>query len=600
MLNRQRAQLSMMALMAISLAIIVIVGGYLYQGRTEREIRVGRIASESTRELLIKLEQQVDSFLTDAMYETAYEMATHGGFISENVPDPNHYGVPYLFYRGKIVNVPSAEVMEQMYADEVKRRMETKIAEVRRELEGRVMLAVPEVQITIIDDAIMAKMELPVEVQGESQARSRIPVSTTVPLRIKRLRDLAERYVHDYATVRRMETSILHGITNDDRISNPPGGVTRTIPCEGKTIFRTKKELVTPFRENTQLSVSLELKRVRENKDLTADHLEWDVDLNPREIEFSFLANEDEGEFKSTDVIYFVPIPFAMFDLRDGLCFSKYFVHYDVNFPVRYTIRDIMPTAQVIGSETKLEVRPLEFQFYMMPLLEGEDAFAVDPAVKAPQTMDDMCQGSCSVDLTITNSDAGTVWLDSCKYRYSGGRLSREGVVCKLHTMVVEPDAQFSLAKHVAQVNIVGAYREMITLKPFATVSGSIGENRRVYCTQMKSIRELGAEPLGSMEGGAGGYVEVIFQPLSPRIERRRAVADEKGNYLLSFIVPGRYLVMAFPSRDDSGMPYGTVESKGMIYEVKEGKNTLDITLEPLGVQKIGNDYVRVSATEDC
>ncbi len=596
---RQRGQMTLLGLIAIALVVLLIVGVFLYRGRTEREVRVGRISSESTREMLIKLERQVDTLLATSMYEAAFEMGAHGGYIAESVPRLNHYGVPYLFYRGKVVNLPSVKAMQEMYADEVKRRLETKLVVLRRELEGKVVLAVPEVRITLVDDNVLAKMELPVEVQGETRARSRIPISMNLPVRLKRLRDLAERYVRDYTRERRMEKNFLYGMTNDPRIATP-GSDLRTIPCEGKTVLSTYNQLVTPFRETAQLAVSLELKRVLESPIYSSEHIQWDVDLNPREVEFSFVANQGEGTYESTDTIRLIPVPFPAVAQSDGLCLSRFFVQYDINFPMRYTIRDVQPTSMTIGATENLAVRPLDFRFYMMPLLLGEDVNAVDVEVTAPETVDDLCHGSCSVDLTITNSDAGTVWLDSCKYRYSGGRLQETGTVCGRLTLIVEPDAQFSLAKYVEQVTIIDNIRSLITLKPFSTVTGSMMEKRRVYCSTLMTVREDPSVPLGAQEGTTPGTVEVILQPLSSRLDRRRVSVDESGAFEIPFVVPGRYLVMAVPSRNEAGVPYQEVESAGFIHEVTEGRNELTIELEPLGLMKVGDKYIGITSTEVC
>lgn len=113
--------------------------------------------------------------------------------------------------------------------------------------------------------------------------------------------------------------------------------------------------------------------------------------------------------------------------------------------------------------------------------------------------------------------------------------------------------------------------------------------------SQVTGVVTLDGEPL---KGGDGIHATVFFQPVSNTGAAAVGVVDENGVYKLSTgsqsgITPGEYLVtysasQIIPSKT-GGTPsgkrisdpkYSSTKSSGLRFEVQEGENEYDISIE--------------------
>ena len=110
-------------------------------------------------------------------------------------------------------------------------------------------------------------MTLPIEVTSledpDNKVKTEIEFTQSVPLRLKKLRDLAEKYVtdsqHGYVNVRYMEQQWDHGMNNDPRIPGTRGAETaESGDCSDCTVTKfTKAGIAEALKEHARLHTSI-------------------------------------------------------------------------------------------------------------------------------------------------------------------------------------------------------------------------------------------------------------------------------------------------------------------------------------------------------
>ena len=603
----KRAQMSLMAMMAIALAIIAVLYLMFSGEQQTRELNLQEIESAVVKNELVKLQRSAETLFIDALYESVDEMGRYGGFTAENAPILNHLGIPFWFYRGKVVSIPTTNVMEDMLTSELERRLGAKLDTLRSQIRNDMYtIGFPRGNVTLHDHNVEAQVFVPIGLVTEgAEARTSVSFSTQLPLRLKYLRDLAERYIQNYTQERMMEKAVLNGIIQDQRIPTPPGMVSRNVDCDSQTVYAYRKQLIEPIRENAQLSLARELKRVKE---LFRDdqYVEWATDLNVRDVNFTFRANvgaEYGGKkWESSEIVYYVPFDMPLIDRREKprLCPSRYTVFYTVQYPVRWTIRDIHETSRIIGGEGVESERPLEFRFYLQPFLIGENTDATDMTVVEPPTIDDLCRGACDVDITVKNSNRGTIYIGTCSYPYTDSKFVRSDIPCKVQDLIVVSEDPVGLSKYVKKVRIDRHFSTTVNLKDYAVVSGKVFMRDRVYCTDSKRVVDKGEKLLGHIDGIPPRFITLLFKPINDEVGPMIKVAvDAMGRYTTAQMNPGRYIILAVPVEDELGRPQYEVEAQVLVKDI-EGSTSLDIEMLPLFTENVGGKLEHVSTRTKC
>lgn len=615
MRDGRRGQMALFGIMALSMVVLVVF--YLQFAGREAEVEANQ-QERRARELgsgLEKVQQSIESRLSEALYLATDEVAMRGGFTRENVPSLSHIGVPYWFYEGKQVNVPSADVMEDMLAREVERNVLKAFRELRegtrRDLYS---FGSPRVTIALEDEGITATMDLPVRIaSGDETVGTDMQFTAHIPVRLRLLHDIAMLYVRNYTAVRSMEDSLFDSIVSDPRIPSPFGQSGQVVPCDrGKRYpvnafseaglpFSERSYLVEPFREHARMAAANELRRIRQADfseveafvDLTGGqvreemrHIEWSFELAEGDLEFSFLANHGQAGYESNHTIYFqAPAPVAL--TRPTRCLSGYQVDYTVHFPVKIVIRDLLPTAKLVGARGSA-IKPLEFKFYMGPYLRNEWP-ATAPSVEAPPTIDDECQGSCSLTVELDPPDIeGTLTVGPCRYpsnenpmTYSSGTTWR-GIPCGVHDVVLDADNP-GYARTAAESLIGSSTSLTLTVKKHGSVTGKVFMNYTVYCPKAGAIREWVPEPLVYIDGSPPAYIEVFLAPMDTALgDMLPATVDASGSFKIPRVNPGMYLLLAMPSKDVEGRPMYEVIPYGRIVEIDGGPQELaSVVMKP-------------------
>lgn len=635
---KERGQIALLAIVALAVAVIFVLYIMFSGSRTESDVRQQTVRSETMRRQLESVQSSLERYLESAVYEAAEEMAAHGGYTKENAPPLNHLGVPYWFYQGKVVNIPKKTIMEQMMVQEIERTVKERIRELQKTLRRDIYtFGFPKANVTLLDNSITARMALPVHITNEGEDVSTdIEFDVNVPLRLKLLHDIAMHYVEGYVTARRMEDSILDSITSDPRIPKPAGDCCKAIPsCDTEARYeisvisddgnpRSKYgDLIEPFREHSHLAVANEMSRVRKadfsgmetftgvGPDEIAEvmkFVEWSFSLYENEFEFSFVANADEPEFMSTDTVYWYRI--SAFGLSPSQnCMGGYTIDYTIHFPVKIILRDLLPSAKVVGGAGSSQIKPLEFKFYMEPYLQKLSA-ATNDEVTAPMYIEDQCQGSCSLTVELDPPDIpGTLWIDSCRYPNNDQRMSYpsgttwQNVPCGVHDIVFEADGT-EHARASVQEKIDASTTLTIPVRRFATLSSRVVMKNYIYCTSSQTVKEGENTPLTYIEGRPPAYVEVFLFPMDSTLgDVVSAITDEEGKIEFPLVNPGSYLLLAVSSKDSSDRPLYPVLPLGRIIKVEEGERPIPtIEMKPITVErdKHGTYHNVASRDRDC
>lgn len=590
---------------------MLIIIFLLYTGYYKENLSMKTELNEENAALISKELKKEQIFLQNlleaSLYKAADEMASHGGFTVENMPPLKHMGIPFWFYKGRVVNIPSTKAMEQMMAEEVTRLIISGINAHKEIISHNIVrykFAPPNVKIKLYDESIEAEVNQIIEIDyKDKKTKSSLSYRAVLPIRLKKIRDMAEEYVIGYSRVRLMESSLIAGMRNDHRIYEPPGRPMHSVSCKNPP-YKTYEEMIEPMRENSLISVARELQRIRVVFN-SSKYIDWNMELKPDEVKFSFTA--DNGKYgHEHDRIYLVPTMLAPFSPKSDVCISSYLVRYDIYFPVRYTITDLKPVSKLVSTEEGRLIKPLEFSFYMMVYLGSKpdgsaDPFAVDSGVSAPSKIEDTCQGACKIYLNILNAKKGKVWLDSCESEFTDGKYIEVRSLCGVHDLVVESTDPIGLGRYVEKINIQGEYRADIIIPQYATIEGRLLEINTVYCEKSKKIENRGFIPLKYTEGLPPRYIEVIFQPLNDRLGTAvRVEGDKEGRYAIERILPGKYLVIARPSRDMADISAFKVQPAGMILYIKPGYNKQDIIFRPANVMLVNGKYQEVANVESC
>ncbi|MDP7078950.1 MAG: hypothetical protein QF415_03610 [Candidatus Undinarchaeales archaeon] len=622
MVGRTRGQMALMGLAAVAFVVIMIV--YMMSGgqQTETEIRIKDIQSAGLKSELEKVETIVSDIFEESIHSSALELARHGGYAKGNIPPRSLGQTPYWFYRGNIVNIPSVEVMTGMMKERMEWRISNELNDLRKNLRMNMFrIGQPSVTVTLTDVQINANMELPINVvQGENKLKTKIEFTHTATLRLKKLRDLAEEYVREYENARYMESQWEHGVNNDPRVPETIGaGAAETGPCSHCQVVKfTKAGMTEALKEHAQLHASMELQRARglpffkeDAAGAAVKDIQLDFKVNPQHLNFEFTANRGEDCESNTEVkLINWGNPGAF---PTGQCQHSYMVDYDLlEFPVEIIIRDLLKIGMAMTTETvastsdqeesgtKSIVKPLEFRIVMDSYLKTGDPRAVDGSVTDPETVDNLCQGACSIDITATNANEGTLFIDSCEYG-PGKHFTESNVPCGIHTITFTAIDPPGKAKFVKQDNIKENYQLDIEVQDYASVKGTINMKNKVYCTKSKRVEDKGLETLAYYEGDPPRTIRLFFYPVNHRLgEMVHADIDKNGNYEVPVINPGTYLVLAFPTEDASNRPTHKVLPKGLVMDIQPGSNDLSIELEPLRVEKVGDKFVNVVGSEDC
>ena len=622
MVGRTRGQMALIGLAAVALVVIMIV--YMMSGsrKTETEINIKDIESAGLKSELEKVESIVTDIFEESIHSSALELARHGGYARGNVPPRNLGLTPYYFYKGNIINIPSVEVMTGMMKERMEWRIQNELNDLRKNLRMDMFhIGQPLVTVTLTDVQINAEMELPIEVvQGENKVKTKIEFTHTAPLRLKLLRDLAEKYVRNYKEVRYMEQQWIHGVNNDPRVPNTHGAEPdATGPCSTCQVVKyTKPGMTAALQEHAQLHTSMELQRARNldifKKDTSGDQvkdIQLDFKANEKDLKFDFTANPGEACESNTEVYLIEQGNTGSAPM--GTCQHMTITSYDLFlFPVEIIIRDLLKIGMVMttetaetttdqdGSSTQSIVKPLEFHIALNSYFTTGDPKAVDGSVSDPETVDNLCQGACSIDITVTNVNEGMLFIDSCEYG-PGKHFTESNVPCGVHTMTFKSIDPAGKAKWVKKDPITENYKLEIEVQDYASVKGTINMKNKVYCTQSKRVEDKGLETLAYYEGDPPRTIRLFFYPVNHRLgEMVHADIDENGNYEVPVINPGTYLVLAFPTEDASNRPTHKVLPTGLVMDIEPGPNDLNIELEPLRVEKVGDKYVNVVGIEDC
>lgn len=602
-MSAKRGQMALIGVAGFLLAIFLLIYFQSSTDKFEKNINKGLTLSEDIKDEIVKESEIIENYIGYSVHAAVEEMATHGGYTMENLPDLKYLAAPYWFYQGKITNIPTIEFMNEMLTEEIERRLDESLNKERSKTKG-VSFGYPLVKAQILEDSITVSVNVPVEVSGEKNfAHNKISFEKEYPLRLGYLRNLAERYVKDYKNIRNVEASLFNSIKEDDRVLEPPGRMTQSVSCSNPP-FKTRHELEGPIQENAQLAVALEQRRIRQ-QDKTNQYIEWSLKFNKKHLHFEFDAdNKDYGYEKER--IYYIPIETPPFSAQSDTCLSFYSVTYDINIPLRVVIRDLKKVSKLTFSQRESTLSSfLEFWFAISPYFShGNDGsvevFAVNNSFDNTELVSSKCEGSCNAEISISNSQSGTIWFNNCKYSYLMGKASLEGISCGIKDMIIESSDPINLEKLYLPVTLQDILEAKYKLPDKTSVEGHVKRIEKTYCQNTKEIIEEKPSKVHYIDGKPPAYVKIHLVPIQEKLGRKTTIIDDEGYFSLTHVNPGKYILFSIPSLDDLGHSALKVKPQGKVIDVKEGSNVFDILLDPIKIIRLEEEYYDVSKLKNC
>lgn len=634
--NSTKAQMALLALASVFVIVIIII--YMMSTRESAETEAKRTVSEAEamKNIAIKIEDSCKKYLRESLYETVYEMGQHGGFTQENLPSPSYAGVPFWFKEGVLLNIPTKEVMRDMLAARIIKRMEGKLKELEEILNNPdIKIGLPSIEsVELQQMQILAKIKIPYEIViSDTSVKNDIVIEEKINSRLAVLRDLAEIYINNYKSRRSVEEIFMESIRNDDRIpdyGSKPGPMK---PCYENKVFKTYKEIIGPVRENANLAIAKELQNMRrlmvddatlvdifpegEERELIKKYIDWTVSFNIHSVKFSFMANKDAPTSppRSDSAIYLINQPIVGFvDVTAGNCLSYYTVDYTARFPFKIVIKDLMKNMKIVGvgGASSEEMRPLEFIIAVEPYIYENNPHAVNETFKnrVKERISNMCEGSCRLDIRFSGpaeAQNGIFSLGSCSVEVRGGRFINtdvfnvDRVACGRHTITYRPESP-KYAKYSEVVVIEDVLEKTIELKEWSRLYGSVRMIDRVYCTKSKSVPDNPQlKLLTHIDGQPPRTIYIAIKSLNPDLETPVKVhIDENGRYSFEKISAGKYLLIAYPSEDSKNTPTYKLQPYGAVIDILPGDNEYNINMEPLFVELVDNRYIYVSRRDNC
>ncbi|MDP7079191.1 MAG: hypothetical protein QF415_04835 [Candidatus Undinarchaeales archaeon] len=614
-MHRRRGQMALIGLAAVALVVLVVTYIMLSGRSVEHRAAIKEGELEDLVSEFDNEQRYMEKVLSEAINGAISEMVSHGGYTEESLPKLNRHGVPFFFYKGNIVNIPTLNLMNQMLAQEVERRVNSQLDRHREEVKGRrdqYEIGYPSIKANLSEEFAIAGMTIPVSVMREGdKVRSTMNFEKILPSKLGNFRKLAEAYIVEYEQIRIVEESLISGMIQDDRVWEPPGRMMHSVSCDDPP-HKTWYDLYSPIQENAEVAVALEQVRLRAV--YGRSNLQWGLGFNVADVEMAIVANignlDWSGRDWSTDSypdkVFLVPQKFPPMSASTDICYSVYTCAYDITFPILVTAMDLTPTGRLVSSEGQDVSQTPEFRFYIQPYLGHYDdgrpnKFAVDESVGEFQFRDNQCMGSCSIGLKLDGTKEGQIWLDDCNYNYPMGQVSdldfvKDGIACGLRTLVIESNDPVK-ARVVERINIHEGFKATYVIPDFATVAGTVKENYRVHCTGTSRTKDE-VRPL--KETGGGLFVDLV--PLEPRLGSVvTQPVDDDGTYRFENVNPGNYIIIARPLVDKSGSPAYALEPEAVVQKVNELDNEgIDVTMEPLNIVRVGTAWRRVSDVQEC
>lgn len=542
----------------------------------ERELE-----TRDKRNTLIEIERYMENYVSYALESSLLEMGKYGGYIGESVPSPNFYGVPYRYYAGNIVNIPSQELMKQLLFQRTQRKIQEQIFQLERDR--------PEYSIRLNDfDFEMSRFSVKLTVAYTfSFEEKKYPLESTrhVSMRLMEMHDLANEFGRYYlkkrANSRAVEHILMQVLFSNDKIPAPPSGVSKISNC---TPYNITLENLRPQLIDSAMYATMSFKTDIFN-DFNGSQYLWTFKIAQDAVNITL------GPHK--DVIAFDPL----YNPQINQCWTQYKAQYKIAIPIEITITDTISSYSLKGKYNVNE--HLIYRFYIMAYLDTDN---IDAGLNsnANTYVDDVCGGECIIHLSGELNEVGSLYLQENDCAIDHTKEKHTNVLCGQQTIVALPQnpqkslfyRKLSLKPHkVNDINIEFSNK--------ISYSGSVVVNDAVLCSD--GIVKRGSDiSLNYIDGDPPRYINIVLYPFNTLFNPYVAVTDEDGDFSFENIEPGKYLLFVYSSKSPDGRSGWKVRNKSDVIDLYEDVNE-KIELRPaLFVKTPSGDAKHYYRTGDC
>ncbi len=595
----------MLALMAFSLIIVVIIAGSYARQSADDKRRSDNREGEEERFTAVKLNEIVASALKEATYEATEEVASHGGYRRELVPPVSFEQIPYWFHGGRVVQIPSTELMRSMLEDEIDSRLRERLEELEKRPEyAAVHLRTKDVRVQaeLGDTYVGASATVVLTHDGRTgpQTQTYTP-SVVLELRLKFLRDITEQAIGLMARNESVERHFIYFMRQDPRFPIPEG--LPEITCREE--FVHKRNLIAPMEEDLKLAISQTLVRLRTNETLTGREAEvlWRMSPVRPQIDLTFV-----DYFGNRDLIH------KWVARRTYPCIRSWQAWYNFTMPTLVSVVDLRKTSKVLLGQEVSAAAGLKFNVLYMGEVRENQIYRSTAA-----DISEECLGACTMKLTVLGAADDTpiidgAYMDVCdmsiihSFPSSFHETVVENVPCgnvRLSATPTDTDTYF-LSTRLIELREHVVNNVTVRLTAAANLKGEVLKRSAVLCNTRSAtgcknmILDRGNARLSFVRGSPERYISIHIASLDEPGLSYTAVVDEKGEYSFPHIRSGWYILAAVPSMDDVGnVGYRVVPSTERVL-VRPGENEHQIVMKPVTPVMKDGATVLVDNVERC
>ncbi len=482
-LFNSRGQTVILAIVALALVVTVMFLALRAPRQVEQDIKEDTRQAVEVRDESVRLHEILEGVVRESLAQAVDEVAQSGGFAPSAVPEPSMDGVPVFVLGGRVVNLPTDDVVRAMVREAVARRLEANIRELAAtgvdgidglELErDRISLGANDVEVGNAFVRLSAEIPLTIT-HGGASSSIKEQVAVELPLRLLRLvriaRTVARLYTEagpesgevDNLWYRGVESLAAFLMERDPRVPGPTADLTcdpfslpdargRRHPgfcmTEEGEVSLDEQALRRAIGEDLGVAATLFAARMRSERlfsRLGAELAGVDEDAaDPvalmRSLSWSArlrLGDKGEGAASAYPLLNLsvnggertITVRGVARDERPcavELCsgrapwYKSYRAVYDIQFPLEVELTDLTPAGRLPSGSL---MRPLRLRFVIVPWLVTGGATILPRAPDGPpREVDLACTGTCEATIRPLGAERALVIVEPC-----GGALTFE------------------------------------------------------------------------------------------------------------------------------------------------------------------------------
>lgn len=597
----EKGQLVLISLLIFSFVVGFLAYSALRMESVQRSQKINEVKLEHKKRTVQGLDLTLKNYFDQSINSAAEEIALYGGYRKEKVPPVSTQNIPFFFYDGRVLQIPTEDDLKQHMLEEVNFRFSQYLDElVHNDQYQQFLLEVKDslVKIDLRPYEIYASLDIEMEytIDDEKQ-RFTFSHHQTYDLRLLYLRNRAEKIVFMLYNHPLLKEHFMDIIGDDKRIPTPHKD---TFDCENSSVYKIDLE---PFVvEDVYLSTILTAKDIQFNDTIGDNQLYFDFQPYPHLTQLSL-----RDRFGNTNRIIKTG---RKIQTMDESCVGGWDVWYNITIPLKISITDLRQGSKIsFGLDDSL-FSTLTFNFNIQTKIVDNKPIKREPITPVAAYCGGVCETNISAfeqqfDGSHIYPEIESLSIDNCEQTLpSSKRLNKHifsNIPCgKVFLKVVPENKSLYTFQNFVSIPKGDIIDLSVNIKKDAALYGKINRIMSTYCTNCNSIKYGRSETLHYVFGIPPRYMDVFLNSLEQKDLNYESIVDTKGNYVFKNIRSGTYLISTVPSLDDDGNVGYKVMPQVSVIEIYPGTNQFDMTLVGLNPVKTNATWTTVEEIRGC